>query len=73
MYKSFVRPHLDYCDIIYHILQTLHPHGGMTLNCQIKRVEQIQHQAALVVKGAWQGTYCVKRYEELGWETLKGK
>ena len=29
MYKSLVRPHLDYCDIIYHIPQTVHPYGGI--------------------------------------------
>ena len=25
MYKSLVRPHLDYCDIIYHIPQIVRP------------------------------------------------
>ena len=56
--KGFV--HLIYCDVIYHILQTVHPHGGITLNCQMERVEQIQYQAALAVTGAWQGTDRVK-------------
>ena len=39
MYKSLVRPHLDYCDIIYHIPQTVHPQsvgGGITLNCHME-------------------------------------
>ena len=34
MYKSLVHPHLDYCDIIYHIPQTVRPlaeGGGITL------------------------------------------
>ena len=73
MYKSLVRPHLDYCDIIYHIPQKVHPHGGITLNSQMERVEQIQYQAALAVTGAWQGTDRVKLYEELGWETLNDR
>ena len=73
MYKSLVRPHLDYCDIIYHIPQTFHPNGGITLNCQMERVEQTQYQAALAVTGAWQGTDRVKLYEELGWETLSDR
>ena len=73
MYKSLVRPHLDYCDIIYHIPQTIHPHGGITLCSQMERVEQIQYQAALAVTGAWQGTDRVKLYEELGWETLNDR
>ena len=76
MYKSLVRPHLDYCDIIYHIPQTVHSQsvgGGITLNCQMERVEQIQYQAALAVTGAWQGTDRIKLYEELGWETLSDR
>ena len=76
MYKSLVRPHLDYCDIIYHIPQTVHPQsvgGGITLNCHMERVEQIQYQAALAVTGAWQGSDRVKLYEELGWETLNDR
>ena len=73
MYKSLVRPHLDYCDIIYHIPQSVHPHGGITLNSQMESVEKIQYQAALAVTGAWQGTDRVKLYEELGWETLSDR
>ena len=73
MYKSLVRPHLNYCDNIYHIPQTMHPQGGITLNSQMERVEQIQYQAALAVTGAWQGTDRVKLYEELGWETLNDR
>ena len=52
MYKSLVRPHLDYCDIIYHIPQSVHSHGGITLNSQMESVEKIQYQAALAVTGA---------------------
>ena len=47
--------------------------GGITLNCHMERVEQIQYQAALAVTGAWQGTDRVKLYEELGWETLNDR
>ena len=54
MYKSLVCPHLDYCDIIYHIPQVVHPHGGITLHSQMENVEKIQYQAALAVTGAWQ-------------------
>ena len=76
MYKSLVRPHLDYCDIIYHIPQTVHPQsvgGGITLNSHMERVEQIQYQAALAVTHAWQGSDRVKLYEELGLETLNDR
>ena len=73
MYKSLVRPHLDYCDIIYHIPQLVHPPsegGGVTLNYLMELTEKVQYQAALAVTGAWQGTDRVKLYEELGWESL---
>ena len=71
MYKSLVRPHLDYCDIIYHIPQTVRPPPeGVTLHHQMESIEKIQYQAALAVSGSWQGTDRVKLYEELGWETL---
>ena len=39
----------------------------------MERGEQIQYQAALAVTGAWQGTDCIKLYEELGWETLSDR
>ena len=73
MYKSLVRPHFDYCDIIYHIPQLVHPPsegGGITLNYLMEMTEKVQYQAALAVTGAWQGTDRVKLYEELGWESL---
>ena len=44
MYKSLVRPHLDYCDIIYHIPHIFHSPqegGGITLNYLMEKAEQI--------------------------------
>ena len=71
MYKSLVRPHLDYCDIIYHIPQTVRPPPeGISLHHQMESIEKVQYQAALAVTGSWQGTDRVKLYEELGWESL---
>ena len=73
MYKTLVRPHLDYCDIIYHIPQIVRPlaeGGGITLHSLMEKAEQVQYQAALAVTGAWQGTDRVRIYEELGWESL---
>ena len=50
MYKSLVRPHLDYCDIIYHKPPHLDQSPlGMSLNSQMEKVEKIQYQAAFVV------------------------
>ena len=36
-------------------------------------VERIQHQAALAITGAWQGSNCSKLYDELGWESLSDR
>ena len=73
MYKSLVRPHLDYCDIIYHTPQIVHPHGGISLKLPNGKFGKTQYQAALAVTGVWQGTDRVKLYEELGWETLSDR
>ena len=57
MYKAFVRPHLDYSDIIYHIPSFLnHPSLGVSLNHLMEQIEKIQYQAALAVTGACQGS-----------------
>ena len=74
MYKALVRPHLDYCDIIYHIpsLQN-QPSVGVTLSSLMAKAESIQYQAALAVTGAWQGSSRSKRYEESGWEALSDR
>ena len=64
IYKLYVRPHLDYGDIIYH---------KYDLEFKLdftKRLESTQYSAALAVSGAWRGTNTDKIYEELGWEIL---
>ena len=64
MYKLYVRPHLDYGDIIYHKFDP-----ELTFEFTTK-LETVQYSAALVVSGAWRGTNKCKLYEELGWEYL---
>ena len=49
IYKLYVRPHLDYGDIIYH-----KPDPEFT-HYMTKRLERIQYSAALAVSGAWRG------------------
>ena len=69
-----VRPHLDYCDIIYQIpakiKETSDFDSCRSINYLMKTLESTQYQAALAVSGAWKGTNREKIYGELGWETL---
>ena len=62
IYKLFVRPHLDYGDIIYD-----QPQNESFCN----KLESIQYNAALAITGATQGTSKTKLYKELGLEFLK--
>ena len=64
VYKLYVRPHLDYGDIIYHRFD---PNMALDLT---RKLEQTQYSAALAVTGAWRGTNRQRLYEELGWEHL---
>ena len=74
MYKTLVRSHLDYCDVIYHMPSIIHqPPLGMTLNSLMEKVGKIQYQAALAITGTWQGSCRPKIYDELGWETLSDR
>ena len=61
IYKSFVRPNLDYADIIY----------DKPFNESLKRkIEMVQYNAALIITGAFKGTSRDKIYQELGLESL---
>ena len=62
-YKLYVRPHLDYGDVIYHNQRI----DMMDL------IERVQYRAALVVSGCWQGASRVKLYDELGWESMSDR
>ena len=62
IYKSFVRPHLDYGDIIYDKAFNESFHA---------KLESLQYNAALAITGAIRGSSSEKVYEELGLETLK--
>ena len=61
IYKSFVRPHLDYGDVIYdqHYNNSFH-----------QKLESIQYNAALAIAGAIRGYSREKLYQELGLESL---
>ena len=61
IYKSFVRPHLDYADVIYD-----QPHNSSLC----KKIESVQYNAALAITGCIKGTSREKLYQELGIESL---
>ena len=64
IYKSFVRPHLDYGDIIY---------DKAFIGHFQKKLESIQYNAALAITGAIRGTSREKIYSELGLESLQDR
>ena len=61
IYRAFVRPHLDYGDIIY----------DNSSNATFSQmIETVQYNAALAITGAIRGTSREKLYQELGFESL---
>ena len=50
LYKLFVRPILDYCDIIYHVPAISNPfNSSISLEYSMQSIESTQYQAALAV------------------------
>ena len=70
VYKSHVRSHLEYCDIIFHQPSCDGPLSTNKLSSNMQKLESVQIQAAYAVSGAWKGTSTTKVYNELGWEWL---
>ena len=62
IYKSYIRPHLDYGEIIY----------DQTYNATFQqKLESIRYNGALATTGAISGTSKEKLYNELDLETLE--
>ena len=62
IYKSFIRPHLDYGDIIYDQAYTALFH---------QKIESVQYNSALAITGAIRGISKEKLYHELRFESLE--
>ena len=62
IYKSFIRPNLDYCDIIY---------DQPSNESFCTKIERIHYNAALAITGAIKGTSQTKLYKEPGLEPIK--
>ena len=64
IYKSFVRPHLDYGDILYH-----QPYNEIINS----KLGSIQYNDTLAITGTIKGTSRSKLYKGLGRESLKSR
>ena len=64
IYKSSIRPHLDYGAIIFDQPEN---------ESFCKKIKSVQYNAALANTGAIQGTSRENLYKELGLETLKSR
>ena len=62
IYKTFIRPHLDYGDVIYD------QHYN---NYFDQKLEPIKYKAAVAITGAKRGSSRGKRYQKLGLEPLQ--
>ena len=74
LYKLYVRPHLDYGDVIYHTpAKVCEFSQNIILPNLMEKLEAVQYSAALAVTGTWRGTSREKIYAELGWESLTSR
>ena len=64
IYKSFIKPHLDYGDIVYD-----QPNNSSSS----EKTESLQYNAALAITGAIKGSFKEKLYQESGFEFLKDR
>ena len=64
IYKSFIRPHLDYGDIIYD-----QPNNNSFCNM----IESVQYNACLAITGAIKKSSRERLYQELGLESLRDR
>ena len=55
IYKSFIRPHFDYADIIYD-----NPNNASFKN----KIENVEYRACIAITGAIQGTSIERLYSE---------
>ena len=64
IHKSFIRPHLDYGDIVY---------DQPNKSSLSEKIESLQYNAALAITGAIKSSSKEKLYQERGFESLKDR
>ena len=62
IYKSFIRPHIDYGDVTFDQAYNKSFH---------EKLENFEYNASLAITGAIRGTSKEKLYQELGFESLQ--
>ena len=76
VYKLYVRPQVEYGDLVFDHAD-LNKSNIFTLrntNDKISTdIESIQYQAARIVSGAWKGSSMEKLYNILGWESMQNR
>ena len=71
IYKMYARPHVDFCDVVYHIRKISNEfNSSIWLVGLMERIERGHYQTEVAVTGASKGTRLNKIYHVLGWETL---
>jgi len=71
LYKVYVRPHLDYGDVIYHSSANICDFShSITLPELMDKLESVQYLASLATTGTWRGTSHDRVHLEVAWESL---
>ena len=75
LFKLYVRPHLEYGDVIFHFPAKVCEFSENTiLPSLMEKLDSVQYSVALAVSGTWRGTSREKLYAELGWwESLSSR
>ena len=64
IYNALIRPHLDYCGVIYDKI--------FNESCH-KKLESAQYNVVIAITGAIRGTNIKKLYQELGLNLLRNR
>ena len=67
IFKLYIRPHLDFCDVIFHIPSITNPFdSSINLNYLMNTLERIQYHAAIAISGgSWKGTNLNRIYDDV--------
>ena len=72
----YVRPYLDYADIMYYSSYKDNPvflseSTDESLKILMQKIESVQYDGALSSTGVWRGSPIKELYDNLGWKSLE--